>query len=350
LHFEKLVSPIPYWSGYYRRRWQRSAQQAPRTLVIAYHRLGSSTGPSGVPLFGAEKGLSLAAFEAHLHFLRRHFHPVSVGRLLGDPDGLPPLSFAVTFDDGYLESLTVAAPILLHHGVPATFFVSTDFVGTDRRFWWEQLADCLAATKETQLAVDEVAPELCLRAGVPTRLRLGSHPERERAHDILSSALPKLAPRELDATLDRLAAGLGQPRRSEGRTSPLLGWEDVRALRDQGFEVGCHGASHDSLGRCPESQLESEVGGAVRRLEERLGEPVGSFAYPYGGPEHRSPAAIKAVRTSGCRGAFTAEPGVVKPDSDRYQLPRFHLNKPWAFACAYNVNRALNANPVDRMR
>ena len=40
----------------------------------------------------------------------------------------------VTFDDGYLDNYTHAAPVLLRHGVPAAFFVSTGIVASDRRF------------------------------------------------------------------------------------------------------------------------------------------------------------------------------------------------------------------------
>ena len=40
----------------------------------------------------------------------------------------------VTFDDGYLDNYSNAAPILMRHEIPAAFFVSTGIVGTDRRF------------------------------------------------------------------------------------------------------------------------------------------------------------------------------------------------------------------------
>jgi peptidoglycan/xylan/chitin deacetylase (PgdA/CDA1 family) len=40
----------------------------------------------------------------------------------------------VTFDDGYLDNYTNAVPVLLRHGIPAAFFVSTGIIASDRRF------------------------------------------------------------------------------------------------------------------------------------------------------------------------------------------------------------------------
>lgn len=42
----------------------------------------------------------------------------------------------LTFDDGYLDNLTQALPVLRRHGVPAAVFVPTTFPGSDRPFPW----------------------------------------------------------------------------------------------------------------------------------------------------------------------------------------------------------------------
>ncbi|HSJ07311.1 MAG TPA: polysaccharide deacetylase family protein, partial [Longimicrobiales bacterium] len=41
---------------------------------------------------------------------------------------------AITFDDGYRDNVRYAAPLLERHGLPATFFVATAIIGTDRPF------------------------------------------------------------------------------------------------------------------------------------------------------------------------------------------------------------------------
>ena len=44
---------------------------------------------------------------------------------------------AVSFDDGYADNLTIAAPILKKNEVPATFFVVAGLLG--ETFWWDEL-------------------------------------------------------------------------------------------------------------------------------------------------------------------------------------------------------------------
>jgi peptidoglycan/xylan/chitin deacetylase (PgdA/CDA1 family) len=57
---------------------------------------------------------------------------VSVGQLLGLPDGTP--AVALTFDDGYATFATQAAPLLVERHLPVTLFVVTGYVGRDNRW------------------------------------------------------------------------------------------------------------------------------------------------------------------------------------------------------------------------
>jgi peptidoglycan/xylan/chitin deacetylase (PgdA/CDA1 family) len=75
-------------------------------------------------------------FDRQMALLRAHCHVLTLDQVLATHEVLPsdrPL-VAVTFDDGYLDNYTHAAPSLRRHGIPAAFFVSTGLIGQDRRF------------------------------------------------------------------------------------------------------------------------------------------------------------------------------------------------------------------------
>ena len=55
---------------------------------------------------------------------------------------------AVTFDDGYLDNILNAKPILEKFEIPATVFVCAGMIGRDGELWWDQLERALLLTKK----------------------------------------------------------------------------------------------------------------------------------------------------------------------------------------------------------
>ncbi|WP_367319369.1 polysaccharide deacetylase family protein [Streptomyces sp. HUAS ZL42] len=99
--------------------------------------------------------------------------------------------------------------------------------------------------------------------------------------DFASVVAPLLAARAWPATLyvttDALN-GSGGPFPS-ART---LTWDQVSELDAAGFEIGGHSRSHPQLDTLPRTSVREEVGGCKREIEDALGHPVVSFAYPHG--------------------------------------------------------------------
>src|SRR5205085_8380791 len=64
----------------------------------------------------------------------------------------------------------------------------------------------------------------------------------------------------------------------------LLSWEQVREMEESGWVAfGGHTMHHPDLGSLIDhDEIEREVGECRTVLEERLGHPVRSFAYPFG--------------------------------------------------------------------
>jgi peptidoglycan/xylan/chitin deacetylase (PgdA/CDA1 family) len=89
-----------------------------------------------------EDGLTVSAqrFLRICRMLRRNFRVVPLGevfRIVRTGAPIPPRTVAITFDDSYRDNL-FAARVLADHGLPACFFVPTDYIGTDRVFDWDR--------------------------------------------------------------------------------------------------------------------------------------------------------------------------------------------------------------------
>ena len=106
-----------------------------RVLILLYHRVARlRSDPWGL-------AVTPRRFDEHLRALREYASPMQLGELNEAlrNDRLPQRSVVVTFDDGYLDNLRNAKPLLERHGVPATVFVASGFIGRKREFWWDEL-------------------------------------------------------------------------------------------------------------------------------------------------------------------------------------------------------------------
>lgn len=73
--------------------------------------------------------------------------PNEVAQIINTGMEFPPRSCLITFDDGWKDNYTYAYPVLKRHHIPALIFLTTDFIGTSRAFWHEQLGDLLSKVR-----------------------------------------------------------------------------------------------------------------------------------------------------------------------------------------------------------
>ncbi len=333
---QKLVSPARYASGSYIRGWRRRARLAPFTVVLVYHRV-TADGESSRGRFLIEAGTPASVFESQIRFMLRYFAPIKASQALESSS--QPLRFAVTFDDGYEDNFRVAAPILRRLGIPATFFVVSDYAGTDRVFWWDRLADMMRTTRA--LAIDPGAVPPPVAGADAVRLPLHTFAERARAYERVSALLRNGPHAALAERMDRLADALGVSAREQGGNYALMDWSQLKELVRQGFEIGSHTATHCNVVGGDPAFLRTEIITSVRSIESRVGAPVLSFAYPYGHHDGNDGVA-DLLREAGCRVAFEGTKGVAQAGLDSFALPRVPVNRRFHFACAYSIQDALN--------
>src|SRR5262249_39812904 len=143
-------------------------------------------------------------FERHMAFVAHTYSilPVeeAVDRL--QHGRLPRRALAITFDDGYRDTLTHAAPILAHHGVPATVFLATGFIGTGEGPWFARLAHALKCTRATSVStpwgahvlLTSTEARLALLEAALHHFKMLNDDERRRQLDAIMAALQPTEP------------------------------------------------------------------------------------------------------------------------------------------------------------
>jgi peptidoglycan/xylan/chitin deacetylase (PgdA/CDA1 family) len=131
---------------------------------------------------------------------------------------LPERPVLVTFDDGYLDTLTAAAPALAEHGMTSTVYVTTGVVGAtspggDVMLSWPQVGELAALDHE-----------------------IGAHSHTHPQLDTLSVAAMQ---REIEGSRARLQAGTGLPIDSFAYPHGYSDARVRRAVRKAGFSSAC---------------------------------------------------------------------------------------------------------------
>jgi len=128
-------------------------------------------------------------------------------------------------------------------------------------------------------------------------------------------------------------------------------WEQVRQLHEAGFSIGSHTLTHPDLGKVTGVDAQKEIVKSKLILEERLGQTISLFSYPYGGLQQMAESNIELVRNAGYRACFSAHGGVVPAGTDVFRLQRHPISgyhkTPWMYL--YELRRQhMLANHPDR--
>ena len=262
-------------------------------LILLYHRVAEAGSDAW--------GLCVTPdnFAAQMEVVAHHFAPVrlaAISEAAGRTDVKIPV--AVTFDDGYVDNLEAAKPVLSRFGIPATLFVISSAIGSEREFWWEELERILLEPgllpSELHMTIGSERFDWDLSTDRDYSIAAYEGNRRRRAlseesptsrHALFRAlyfALQPLPEEEIAAAIDALWAWGGGDGVSRPERLPMAE-EDYAALAEHGLvDLGAHTATHPLL---PAHSLDVQR----REIEESrekyktLPEPrCGSFPIPTG--------------------------------------------------------------------
>jgi len=269
-----------------------------KLLVLCYHGVVSDSAALDPYLY--RNAIPLSEFDLQLRVLQYWFHPISGQELinaLSADSQLPPNAVLVTFDDGFRNNLTIAAPVLKSHKVPAIFHVTTESIDTGRPIWPLEL-DLLILSHPVSASLPlprttKTCSLSCVRA------------ERIKVADEIR-ALCKRLPNNIREKYMNLLRQHSQPLFDQHEELlEFMTWDDVNELSSMGFEIGSHTLSHPILANMEVEEIVRELKESKWKIENATNRPCPWLSYPNGASEDYTALVLEQAIEAGYQIGFT---------------------------------------------
>ncbi len=280
-------------------------------LVLSYHAIVNAEKDEPFRYYH-----TIAEFEAHLDWLGTHCTPVGLDDFAlwkqgGVSFSKPPV--LLTFDDGYRNNSTLAAPLLRRKGFPALFFITTGYVESARVLWPDEVfsrvvawpGQCVEApdgrvhllpeAQESRQAVALTLVEACKNCTDTSRREFVAYLARETPH--------------LDTLWDPIS-------------QDFMTWDDVRALSADGFDLGSHTVTHPILSSLEPDALWEELIESRNTIEAQTGLACTTLAYPNGRSRDITDRVLASASEAGYDFAFTVSNRWCLQTRDNLRLDR----------------------------
>lgn len=276
-----------------------------KTIILVYHGLTDRDTHEGVENYDA-KHLHVKRFQTQMEYLKKYYRILPLDSWLekkskGEP--IPDRTVILTFDDGYRSNYTLAYPLLKRLHIPATIFLTTDFVENKRFLWTDRVEYALQNTDAT------LDRESKIQSAMSTKLRLKARAQESRDKDVGDFEV-------------KSGKKLSEDREPPEIYRPLE-WGDVSEMLKSGILLfGSHTHTHVILSRCLPETARQELRLSKELLERKIQAPCALFCYPNGEEGDFNAQTKKALQETGYQCGLTMVEGFNDASSDPYELKR----------------------------
>lgn len=268
--------------------------------------------------------LSRVQFQSQMEYLAKHYEVVHLSEGVKNiSQGLvnnKPYA-AITFDDGYQNNYHVAFPILKKMGLPATIFLATGFVNSDRTLWSSELNKALFETSELKLRWDGEDYDL-------STVQAKSYAFRQ-----LQNHLKSFSHSAMTQRCNNLIWHIsGEVKRPIEATSPyrMLDNSAITEMLNSGqIDFGAHTRDHVILSGVSEEVQQKQIFDSIADVKKLTGKDTVLFAYPNGKKSDYNQISIKQLKNAGVQIAVTTIPGLNKKPLSALELKRIGVGGDW---------------------
>lgn len=232
-------------------------------------------------------------FIKQIKYLKKHYHFISTDEFyerFTAKDIFKGNEIILTFDDGYKNNLSVAAPFLIETGIPFTIFISTNIVDKEGFVPTYMVRSALMSPFLTELDIPFIQKKFILKS---ERLRLN-------AMDDLINRIKTEDDKLVNDIIDCIEDQFGREKREETNclfeSERIMSWNDARILKEMGVIIGSHTEDHSILHKKQKKEdIEHQIKRSYNKIEGHLGN-CKYFAFPNGDRKSVCEDSIKVAK------------------------------------------------------
>lgn len=259
-------------------------------------------------------------FEKILKGLLREGTPVSMDDVINFCNGkkIPTKPFAITFDDGFQNNYRFALPILERLKIPATIYITTNFIEKNLMSWIDRIEWAFEKKKNFNIYL-------------PWRSKSIKISSVKKKINILNEIRKKVKSNHtIDPKLlaDNIQLQLKLPKKISNNTQidKKLSWKEIKTLNSNPLiTIGGHTHNHSILSYIDQKYLKKEISYSLKLLRIKAGVSTKHFSYPEGTKISYNKFVIKELKNNGIQCCPTAVHGLNLVGSNPFKLKRIFV-------------------------
>ena len=283
-----------------------------------YHRIIDKNQQSSFPV---QAGMYVTPdnFMKQVKFLKDKFKIISLDVLVKRLKSGEDVSgcCVLTFDDGWRDNYTNAFPIFKNYQIPATIFLPTGFIGTQKWFWPEEVSLSLAWLYQNKMDSSKI-PDILQK--LFDKSQFYSCGQSCDAIDRFIDKLKQYEPQQREQVI----AALKDVCPATKHERILMNWNEVQEMANSGLiSFGAHTVSHTLLDQLTVENAQSEIEKSKEDIEKRLETQVDFFAFPNGNYNKKVLAILPDIKFAA---AVTTRRGYIDKSPSLLELPRIAMH------------------------
>jgi len=261
--------------------------------------------------------ISAELFEAQMKHVVDHYNVLSIDEYLefiGKKATPPKRSLIVSFDDGYLDNLEIALPILEKYKIPAIIYLATRYIDDAEAQWVDRIYNMFKFRTTQNVNIEFLSKKTW---------DMGDRIEQRTMFSLLNELFITKTYDERAYMLQSLIDSF----KYEGSFPRLtLNWDEVRQISEKftNITLGIHTDQHLDV-RTHKNELQQELETSSRKLQKAINKKSEHFSFPY---ERVFKGAHTLLSEFGIKSAVCSRPDFeVKPECQQYYMTRIDAVK-----------------------